>query len=88
MDGEEDADPRRGIPSVERVLTSLDPALPHAVRAELARETVEAARRGRIAPDDVVRDAQERARTRALRLLGPVVNATGSVSGWRKAPRL
>ena len=77
MDGEEDADPRRGIPSVERVLTGLDPALPHAVRAELAREAVEAARRGRIAPDDVVRDARERARMRALRLLGPVVNATG-----------
>jgi len=77
VDAEQNADPRRGIPSVERVLTELDTALPHAVRAEIAREAVEAARRGRIAPDDVVRDAQERARTRSLGLLGPVVNATG-----------
>ena len=77
MDVESGDDPRRGIPSVERVLTELDPALPHAVRAELAREAVEAARRGTIAPADVVRDAQARARRAALALLGPVVNATG-----------
>jgi len=77
VDAEPGDDPRRGIPSVERVLAELDPALPHVVRAELAREAVEAARRGMIAPDDVVSDAQARARRAALALLGPVVNATG-----------
>ena len=71
------ADPRRGVPSVERVLAELDPALPHAVRAELAREAVGAARRGAIAVEDVLRDAHERARIRSLTQLGPVVNATG-----------
>jgi L-seryl-tRNA(Ser) seleniumtransferase len=77
VDAESGDDPRRGLPSVERVLTELDPALPHAVRAELAREAVEAARRGTIAADDVVRDAQARAQRAALALIGPVVNATG-----------
>jgi len=71
------ADPRRGVPSVERVLAELYPALPHAVRAELAREAVGAARRGAIAVEDVLRDAHERARIRSLTQLGPVVNATG-----------
>jgi L-seryl-tRNA(Ser) seleniumtransferase len=77
VDAEADADPRRGIPSVESVLSELDPALPHAVRSELARDAVDAARRGAIAPDDVSRDARERARVLSLALLGPVVNATG-----------
>jgi L-seryl-tRNA(Ser) seleniumtransferase len=62
---------------VERVLTELDPSLPHAVRAELAREAVDAARRGNIAAGEVVADAQARARRAALAQLGPVVNATG-----------
>jgi len=71
------ADPRRGIPSVEQVLSELDPGLPHGVRAELAREAVDAARRGAIAPAEVAERASERARVLALELLGPVVNATG-----------
>lgn len=77
MDADGGEDPRRGLPSVERVLAELDPALPHVVRAELAREAVQAARRGAIASDDVVQDARERARVLSLALLGPVVNATG-----------
>jgi len=71
------ADPRRGIPSVEHVLSELDPGLPHGVRADLAREAVDAARRGVIAPDAVMPRARERARVLALELLGPLVNATG-----------
>jgi L-seryl-tRNA(Ser) seleniumtransferase len=77
VDADGGEDPRRRLPSVERVLAELDPALPHVVRAELAREAVEAARRGAIAPDDVARDARERARVLSLGLLGSVVNATG-----------
>jgi L-seryl-tRNA(Ser) seleniumtransferase len=77
VDADRGADPRRGLPSVERVLTELDPTLPHAVRAELARAAVDAARRGTIAPDEVVPDAQSRAQRAALAFLGPVVNATG-----------
>ena len=76
-DGEDAVDPRRRIPSVEHVLTQLDPALPHALRAEIARAAVDAARRGTITADAVVDDARERARARSLALLGPVVNATG-----------
>jgi len=73
----EPADRRRALPSVERVLHTLDASLPHAVRVRLAREAVAAAREGLIAPDDVVADAQRRAEEYALELLGPVVNATG-----------
>jgi L-seryl-tRNA(Ser) seleniumtransferase len=77
VDAEAGEDPRRGIPSVERVLAELDPLLPHAVRAELAREAVDAARRGAIAAADVAADAQARAQRAVLGMLGPVVNATG-----------
>jgi L-seryl-tRNA(Ser) seleniumtransferase len=70
-------DPRRNLPSVERVLSDLDPSLPHPVRARLARESVALAREGRIQPDAVVADAQARAAAFTDRLLGPVVNATG-----------
>lgn len=77
VDADGGEDPRRGLPSVERVLAELDPALPHVVRAELARAAVEAARRGAVAPDDIVRNAREQARVLSLGLLGPVVNATG-----------
>ncbi len=73
----EPADRRRALPSVERVLNTLDPTLPHAVRARLARDAVAAARNGLVAPDDVAADAQRRAEQYALELLGPVVNATG-----------
>jgi L-seryl-tRNA(Ser) seleniumtransferase len=70
-------DPRRRLPSVERVLAALDAGVPHAVRARIAREAVAAARDGRIEPDRVVDDAQARARAFSAQLLGPVVNATG-----------
>ena len=73
----EAADQRRELPSVERVLAALDPTLPHAVRARLARDAVAAARAGEIAAADVVLRAQERAAAAALAYLGPVVNATG-----------
>jgi L-seryl-tRNA(Ser) seleniumtransferase len=59
------------------VLADLDPTLPHAVRAQVAREAVDAARRGTIALAGVLADAHERARLVSLTLLGPVVNATG-----------
>jgi L-seryl-tRNA(Ser) seleniumtransferase len=73
----ETQDPRRKLPSVEVVLRALDPALPHAVRAQLARDAVERARRGEIAADEVVAAASAQARAHALARLGPVVNATG-----------
>jgi len=62
---------------VERVLSTLDPTLPHAVRARIARDAVAAARAGEIAVAEVSADAQRRAAAYALELLGPVVNATG-----------
>lgn len=76
-------DPRRHLPSVERVIAQIaHDGLPHELFARAARDAVGAARglveRGRtIAPDDVVADARERAATARARLLGPVVNATG-----------
>jgi L-seryl-tRNA(Ser) seleniumtransferase len=77
VEAEGGTDPRRGIPSVEHVLSELDRTLPHGVRAELAREAVGAARRGTIEAGAVLPHARERARVLALELLGPVVNATG-----------
>ncbi len=70
-------DPRRRLPSVERVISELDDALPHAVRAQLARDAVAAARTGAIASDDVVADARRRAAAFRSTLLDGVVNATG-----------
>ncbi|MDZ4827557.1 MAG: L-seryl-tRNA(Sec) selenium transferase [Actinomycetota bacterium] len=75
-------DPRRGLPSVERVLASLSEDLPHEVRAEIARDSVAAARalveRGvERDVDAVLADATARADAFRLRELGPVVNATG-----------
>jgi L-seryl-tRNA(Ser) seleniumtransferase len=70
-------DRRRELPSVERVLASLDGELPHAVRARIARESIARAREGRIEPSAVFDDARDRARVYGARLLGPVVNATG-----------
>ena len=37
-------DPRRQLPSVERVLASLETDMPHALRAQVARGAVDAAR--------------------------------------------
>jgi len=55
----------------------LDPALPHPVRARIAREAIAAARERAGSPEDVVADAQTRATAFSSQLLGPVVNATG-----------
>src|SRR5204863_373072 len=68
-------DPARELHELTRV--ERNPAFLETLTRRRGPELVDAARRGRIAPDDVVRDARERARMRALRLLGPVVNATG-----------
>ncbi|MGQ0825596.1 MAG: L-seryl-tRNA(Sec) selenium transferase [Actinomycetota bacterium] len=75
-------DPRRSLPSVERLLAALDPALPHGIRVRLAREAIDRARqrveRGAdVSADEVVADATNAATDLHLRLLGPVVNATG-----------
>ena len=75
-------DPRRGLPSVERVLQPLDANLPHALRTRCARDAVDAAR-ARAAEgttptlEDVVADAQARLAALGRRLLTPVMNATG-----------
>jgi L-seryl-tRNA(Ser) seleniumtransferase len=75
-------DPRRGLPSIERVLRALDTTLPHTLRARCARDAVDAARerveRGDApTPGSVIADARERLDAFAARLLVPVVNATG-----------
>lgn len=77
-------DPRRHLPSVERVIAALEDHrdLPHAVVARAARDAVDHARqlveRGRaVASEEVVADARARVADVRARLLGPVVNATG-----------
>jgi L-seryl-tRNA(Ser) seleniumtransferase len=75
-------DPRRGLPSVERLVAALDDDLPHAVRVHVARESVDAAREllvfGReVREEDVISDARDRATVLHRRLLTNVVNATG-----------
>jgi len=76
-------DPRRALPSVERVLAQLA-GLPHALLADAARDAVDAARSGltvdAVTPPteaDVVADAQDRVAAARARLLQPLVNATG-----------
>jgi L-seryl-tRNA(Ser) seleniumtransferase len=79
-------DPRRALPSVERVLAALASAdvsdLPRALVARGAREAVAAAR-ARVAAGEtpdleaVVADAEARIETERAALLTPVVNATG-----------
>jgi L-seryl-tRNA(Ser) seleniumtransferase len=70
-------DPRRELPSVDRVIGALAHSLPHAVRVQIARQTIEAARSGKISAEAVVDAAQARALELEAQLLGPVVNATG-----------
>jgi L-seryl-tRNA(Ser) seleniumtransferase len=75
-------DPRRGLPSVERVLRALDETFPHGLRARCAREAVDAAREraaggGTVTAESVLADARERLDALTRRLLAPVVNATG-----------
>jgi L-seryl-tRNA(Ser) seleniumtransferase len=59
------------------LLATLDAALPHAVRARIARETIAAARDGKLPAEEVYAQARAGAEELAARLLGPVVNATG-----------
>jgi len=75
-------DPRRQLPSVERVLASLESDLPHALRAQVARAAVDAARERvelgqTVTADDVTADARARLAALESRLLQPVINATG-----------
>jgi len=80
-------DPRRALPSVERVLATLaesdEGALPRALVAQCAREAVAAARARAAAGEPEVGLEPVLAMARALvdarsrALLGPVVNATG-----------
>ena len=74
-------DPRRAIPSVERILGQLD-GLPHELLADAARDAITAARAAidtGASPTeaDVLADAQGRVGAMGAHLLQPVVNATG-----------
>ncbi|MBK5287332.1 MAG: L-seryl-tRNA(Sec) selenium transferase [Acidimicrobiia bacterium] len=74
-------DPRRALPSVERVASSLD-GLPASLLTATARDAVDAARaaiEGGATPTeaDVLADAAARVDAQRRRLLQPVVNATG-----------
>jgi L-seryl-tRNA(Ser) seleniumtransferase len=75
-------DPRRTLPSVDRVLAALD-GLPHELLVDAARDAVDAARAaiatGADAPTeaDVIADALDRVAAARQRLLQPLVNATG-----------
>jgi L-seryl-tRNA(Ser) seleniumtransferase len=76
-------DPRRDLPSVERVVSALDAgALPHALLVHCARAAVDAARASvhggtTVVHDAVVADARARCAELEARLLRRVVNATG-----------
>jgi L-seryl-tRNA(Ser) seleniumtransferase len=76
-------DPRRAVPSVDRVLQA-GLGLPHGLAVAVAREAVDAARAALAAdpesefdPEEVVEDARRRAEALRRSLLQPVVNATG-----------
>ena len=79
-------DPRRSLPSVERVIGQLN-GLPHDLLVDAARNAIAAARtavdtgllEGGASPTeaDVLADAQARVAAVRTRLLQPVVNATG-----------
>ncbi|MEO8199450.1 MAG: L-seryl-tRNA(Sec) selenium transferase [Gemmatimonadota bacterium] len=78
-------DPRRDLPSVDRLLRQPDVAVllaigPRDLVVRAARESVEAARRLRSGPpDDWAADIRERLERRSLHSLRPVLNATGVV---------
>ncbi len=77
-----DPDPRRAIPSVQRVIEALDPQSARALRVTCARAAVAAARdaiEAGTSPSEaeVIADAAAALRGKRLALLGPVVNATG-----------
>lgn len=75
-------DPRRALPSVDRVLAALD-GLPHDLLADAARSAVDDARTAAAAgadppsEDAVIADARQRVAEIRTRLLQPLVNATG-----------
>ncbi len=74
-------DPRRALPSVERVVSSLD-GLPAALLTAAARDAIDTARaaieRGATPGEaDVIADATARVDAQRTRLLQPVINATG-----------
>lgn len=80
-------DPRRALPGVDQVLAALS-GLPHELLVACARDAIAAAR-GRVSrgqqPDDavsvdeVIADARRRVELVRVRLLRPVVNATGVI---------
>jgi len=78
-------DPRRALPSVDRLLrepaiAALSEAAPPNVVVAAVREALDAARRSRTgAPADWATDVQERLRRRTAPSLQPVLNATGVV---------
>ena len=74
-------DPRRALPSVDRVAAQID-GLPHPLLVEVARDAVDAARAALdggdvIDPDAVVADARTRVEQLRSARLRPVINATG-----------
>ena len=76
-------DPRRALPSVDRVIGALD-GLPQPLLVDCARAAVEAAREvvaggGAVVADDVIGDAEARVRALRSSLLHRVVNATGVI---------
>ncbi len=80
-------DPRRALPGVDQVLGALS-GLPHELLVACARDAVAAARdevsreqqtEGAVSADDVIADARRRVRLLQVRLLRPVVNATGVI---------
>ena len=82
-----DADPRRALSGIDRVIAALDldtAGLPQPLVADAARAAVDAARAAvaageTVATDDVIADAQARANTLRASLLHRVVNATGVI---------
>ncbi|MGH9024459.1 MAG: L-seryl-tRNA(Sec) selenium transferase [Acidimicrobiia bacterium] len=74
-------DPRRSLPSVDRVLRCLS-GLPHALALDVAREAVEKARHQlgqgvEVSGEAVIEDARRRVGQVSRGLLQPVINATG-----------
>ncbi len=76
-------DPRRSLPSVERVLAALE-GLPHTLLVSSARDAVDAAREhaengDAVDADGVVADAEQRVERLRSGLLRPALNATGVI---------
>ena len=80
-------DPRRALPGVDQVLAALS-GLPHELLVACARDAIAAARervsRGQqlddaVPVDEVIDDARRRVELVLVRLLRPVVNATGVI---------